>query len=61
MAEIITKQGERVKLAELFGVSEVTIRSALKYRTKSDLAARIRKVAIDRGGVEIETPKIIQK
>jgi len=57
MGEIITKQGGRVKLAKLFGVSEVTIRSALKERTKSELATKIRKVAKDNGGVEIELKK----
>ncbi len=61
MGEIITKQGERVKLAKLFGVSEVTIRSALKGRTKSELSTKIRKVAKDNGGVEIEQTKVIQK
>ena len=58
MGEIITKQGERVKLAKLFDVSEVTIRSALKDRTKSELATKIRKVAKDNGGVEIEIKPI---
>ena len=57
MSEIITKQGDRVKLAKLFGVSNVTIRSALKGRTKSELATKIRKVAKDNGGVEIEPTK----
>lgn len=57
MGEIITKQGDRVKLAKLFEVSEVTIRSALKDRTKSELATKIRKVAKDNGGVEIEPTK----
>jgi DeoR/GlpR family transcriptional regulator of sugar metabolism len=58
MGEIITKHGERGKLARLFKVSEVTIRSALKGRTQSELAARIRKVAIDNGGAEMEIKPI---
>jgi len=52
MAEILVKQGERSELAKIFNVSIVTIRSALKGRTKSPLAYRIRKAALARGGAE---------
>lgn len=53
MSEILTKHGERGALAKLFNVSEVTVRSALKGRTNSPLAQRIRKAAKERGGVEV--------
>ncbi|HBK31194.1 MAG TPA: hypothetical protein DEF88_04650 [Porphyromonadaceae bacterium] len=52
MGEILMKHGERGKLAKMFGVSEVTVRSALKERTRSELSQRIRKAALARGGVE---------
>lgn len=55
MGEILTKHGERGKLAKLFNVSEVTVRSALKGRTQSELSERIRKAAIERGGIETDT------
>ncbi len=55
MKEILTKHGERREIAKIFNVSEVTVRNALKGRTKSDLAKRIRKVAIQRGGIEAST------
>ncbi|HBX44446.1 MAG TPA: hypothetical protein DEG28_00935 [Porphyromonadaceae bacterium] len=58
MGEILTKHGDRQELAKIFNVSIVTIRSALKGRTKSPLAQRIRKAAIERGGVEVELNKI---
>jgi DeoR/GlpR family transcriptional regulator of sugar metabolism len=53
MSEILTKYGERIYLAKLFNVSDVTVRNALKGRTKSDLAEKIRNAALARGGVEI--------
>lgn len=53
MNEILTKHGERREIAKLFNVSEVTVRSALKGRTRSELSKRIRELAIQRGGVEM--------
>jgi len=52
MSTIITKHKEKTQLARLFGVSLVTIRKALNGVTQSDLAKRIRKAAIERGGAE---------
>lgn len=56
MGKILTKHGEREQLAKLFRVSRPTVNSALRGATKSALAKKIRKVAIDRGGME-EKPK----
>lgn len=54
MAEILVKHGEiREKIAKTFGVSRVTVRDALKDRTKSDLSRKIRKMALENGGKEI--------
>lgn len=52
MGEILVKHGEKKEIAKLFEVSHVTVRDALKDRTKSDLSRRIRKTATDRGGKE---------
>ena len=54
MKEILTKHGERREIAKIFNVSEVTVRNALKGRTQSQLSKRIRNVAIQRGGVEMD-------
>lgn len=51
MAEILMQYGERRKLADKFSVSEVTVREALKFRTRSNTANMIRKAAIEMGGV----------
>ena len=51
MAKILVENGERAYLVKLFGVSQPTIRRALDGKTNTDLAKKIRKVAIDRGGV----------
>lgn len=60
MSEILTKHGERGYLANLFNVSLVTVRSALKGRTKSVLAERIRKAAKERGGMEVADTRTIK-
>lgn len=51
MAEILMMHGDRRKLAEKFSVSEVTVRDALKFRTRSNVANMIRKAAFEMGGV----------
>ena len=60
MSEILTKHGERGYLAKLFGVSLVTVRSALKGHTKSPLAQRIREEAKARGGMEVVDTRVIK-
>lgn len=51
MAEILMKYGGRRELAEKFSVSEVTVRDALKFRTRSNVANMIRKAALENGGI----------
>lgn len=55
MGEILTRHGEKTVLSKLFNTSMVTVRSALKGHTHSELSKKIRKSAIERGGIEIET------
>lgn len=57
---ILTEHGEALMIAKIFNVSDRTVRDALKYRTNSDLAHRIRECAKQRGGVEIQ-PKPKQR
>ena len=52
--EIITRRGEVKAIRKLLGLTEATVINALRFRTKSELAEKIRKTVIDRGGVEIE-------
>ena len=51
MARVLVEHGEIVKLAQLLGVARKTVREALSGQTNTDLAKKIRKVALDRGGV----------
>lgn len=53
MKEILVKQGEKGKLAELFDVSYPTVRDALSGKRTSKVGIKIRKAAIERGGLEI--------
>ncbi|MDR0983270.1 MAG: hypothetical protein LBM07_08560 [Culturomica sp.] len=48
--EILLPNGERIKLAKEFGVSNVTVWKALTGRSNSLLSRNIRKAAIERGG-----------
>lgn len=51
MARVLVEHGEIVKLAQLLGVARKTIREALSGQTNTPLACKIRKLALDRGGV----------
>lgn len=53
MNRILTRFGEINRIAAIMGVSRPTVRSALSDKTSSDLAKRIRKAALERGGVEV--------
>lgn len=51
---ILTDRGEGNNLAKLFGCSPIMISNALTFKTNSILARRIRKAAIERGGIDIQ-------
>lgn len=51
MAKVLVEHGEVAKLARLFGIARKTVSEALSGQTNTDLAKKIRKLAIDRGGV----------
>lgn len=51
MARVLVEHGEIVKLAQLLGVARKTVREALSGQTNTPLARKIRKLAIDQGGV----------
>lgn len=59
MGEILMKYGERRKIAKILNISEVSVRNALKGRTQSELSERIRKLAIQRGGIEVDNKEKI--
>jgi hypothetical protein len=52
MGKILVELGERKKLMKIFGKSHVTVRRALNGQTNTLLAQKIRKAAIERGGME---------
>ena len=52
MKQVLVQHGEITQLGKMFDVSIVTVRSALRGRTSSQLSRKIRKIAIDRGGKE---------
>lgn len=54
MKQIITRKGEINALAAALGVCRKTVGEALMFKTDTDLARRIRRAAIERGGKETE-------
>lgn len=58
MKRIIVDYGTVSELCKTFGVSMVTVRRALRYQTDTELAGKIRTLAMKKGGVELdEQPK----
>lgn len=55
MKQILLPMGAGKKLARDFGVSYVTVWSALRFKTKSDRAEKIRQAALKQGGKIYET------
>lgn len=51
MARVLVEHGEVVKLAKFLEIARKTVREALSGQTNTPLARKIRKLAIDRGGV----------
>jgi DNA-binding FadR family transcriptional regulator len=50
---ILVDHGEKRELMKLFSVSHVTVREALRGSIATRLAQKIRKVAVERGGLII--------
>lgn len=60
MADVLVKTGVSKKLQDRFKVSAPTVRKALRGITKSELANRIRQVAIkEYGGRTEKTERVI--
>ena len=58
MKRIIVDYGTVSELCKTFRVSMVTVRRALRYETSTELAGKIRALAMKKGGVELdEQPK----
>ena len=57
MRKILVAVGEKKQLMKIFGKSHVTIRRALNGETKTPLSLKIRKAAIERGGIEQSQPQ----
>jgi len=53
--KILVANGEKKALKDLFNCSYPTVRVALKGKESTTLGYKIRKAAIERGGVEIES------
>ena len=54
MNRILVAPGEKVYLKGLFATSYPTVRKALNGKSSSSLSLKIRKAALERGGVETE-------
>lgn len=55
MKQVLTQRGEVKALRALFGCSELMVINALRFRRNTDLAKKIRALALKRGGALVET------
>lgn len=51
--KIVVEQGEVTAIAKLMGCTTVFVSYALNFRKNSELAQRIRRMALLRGGIEV--------
>lgn len=58
MKQIIVGYGVVRQLCEEFGTSRVTVGAALRLRTHTELACKIRQRALQLGGVLMEAEKV---
>lgn len=58
LKKIIVAGKEKTAIKELLKTTYPTVRAALNGDCSSEISKRIRKIAIDRGGVEVKPPKI---
>lgn len=54
LKKIMVSFGEAREIATLMGCSTATVSLALSYKLDSDMAKRVRKMALLRGGIEVE-------
>lgn len=54
LKKIMISFGEAREIAKLMGCSTATVSLALSYKLDSDMAKRVRKMALLRGGIEVE-------
>ncbi len=54
---ILVANGEKKKLVDLLETSYPTVRKALAGNLETHIAVKIRTVALERGGVEVEPKK----
>lgn len=52
--KIVVQHGENTAIAKILGCTHEYVCHALAYRKDTPLARRVRKVAMERGGVEVE-------
>ncbi len=55
--KILVNHGDKQKIMKIFQCSYPTVRTALNGKVNSSLAHKIRKTAIEYGGVEVEIIK----
>ena len=54
MKQILVKHGESKEIARFLGCNKNTVTSALRGKYNTELARKIRKIAIKRGGKEVD-------
>ena len=60
MRQIVVEYGVNTEIMAALGCTQPTIRAALRYKSNTPLARKIRFLALKKGGVERDTRKEIR-
>lgn len=60
MRQIVVEYGVNTEIMAALGCAQPTIRAALRYKSNTSLARKIRFLALKKGGVERDTRKEIR-
>ena len=61
MKKVVVEYGEVRAIAKILGCTEEMVSKSLSYKKNSLLARKIRKVAQERGGVEVELANVAKQ
>lgn len=61
MRQIVVEYGVNTEIMAALGCTQPTIRAALRFKSNTSLARKIRFLALKKGGVERDTRKIRNK
>lgn len=60
--KILVRKSKIMKIAETVGCAQAAVYNAIAFRTNSEMAVKIRNVAVNRyGGIKVKSPELIEE